>query len=865
MLRRRWAIHLLAIGLYLLLSLALTWPLAGQFTTHVPGDGGDDPAIAWNLWWVKWSLIDQGGNPFDCRYMFYPLGINLAFYTLTVLNGCLSIPLQAIFGLVTVSNLLLLSSFVLGGYGAFLLALDVIRPLRLGHHRSAAYAAAGLAGLIYAFSSSKLFYASLGQFNIASSQWIPYYALMLRRLTLEPRLRHAVLAGLFLLLQGWAEMTYAAFLLVFTALYLLYHLAGCRRWSEAGRLLGAALLAGAIFVAGMSPILAQMFPDMRAEGDFFVEGSGFAEAFSSDPVGFFIPTQLHPLLGGLARQAGFPHDKAQHYYLGYSVLALALLGFVAGGRRGDVPFWGISAGVFLVLTLGPTLQINGRDLGIPLPFQIFQNLPFFKGNRYPSRFGVLLVLSLAVLAGVGLAWALDRLRGRRGALVGAACALFFLFEHASVPLPMSDLRLPPAYAAIQEPGDYAILDLPIAWRNGFRITGIMHPIFMYAQFYQTSHHKRLLSGNTSRNPELKFQYFTEAPILNSLIALENGHTIDEARRQADRQLAPQVLHFFDIRYVVVHQPTAGAALLDYVESVLPVRLVYEDPTYRVYHVNEAATTTPNAPLARLALAEGWSAPAAGRVWMQYDRARLLWRAPAGASNLQLELRAPVAGSLQVSLNGCRLGAASLGDAWQTVSFPVPAGCLAATLNDVWLEYPVAPASAARSPDAARTLAGVIAPAEITVQSAGKEVGDFGHIYVDGVDRSPNRRGYNLVALDPTSGAVLAAANFDTHLDDAASSRLVDFVEHLPAGVIVGVAAMDEASMKLSEEAADALRSLGLAGSLRGRFRWSHAAIGVKGAAPGQALEMLSETMPATVVLGNGLTRPQVHLELRAWP
>jgi hypothetical protein len=118
--------HLLALLLYSLLSLALTWPLLTQFASHVPGDGIDDPALAWNLWWIKHSLVDQQINPFQSGWMFYPLGINLAFYTLTVLNGLLSVPLQVALGLVPASNLVLLSSFVLSGYGAYLLALHVL-------------------------------------------------------------------------------------------------------------------------------------------------------------------------------------------------------------------------------------------------------------------------------------------------------------------------------------------------------------------------------------------------------------------------------------------------------------------------------------------------------------------------------------------------------------------------------------------------------------------------------------------------------------------------------------------------------------------------------------------------------------------
>ncbi|NOX62536.1 MAG: hypothetical protein GXP42_11425, partial [Chloroflexi bacterium] len=192
--------------LLILLSLALTWPLVAHITTHVPGDGIDDPALAWNLWWAKYSWVDRAGeqglahNVFDGDVMFYPVGINLAFYTLTLLNGALSIPLQSALSLILANNLLLLSSFVLSGFGAYLLALEV-----LGLARSRAHAPALFAALLYAFASTKLFYASLGQFNIASSQWLPFIALyLMRSLRATARPRDGFLLGLFLLFQTWA-------------------------------------------------------------------------------------------------------------------------------------------------------------------------------------------------------------------------------------------------------------------------------------------------------------------------------------------------------------------------------------------------------------------------------------------------------------------------------------------------------------------------------------------------------------------------------------------------------------------------------------------------------------------------------------
>ena len=126
----------LAFGLFTVLAIVLTWPLVSHFTTHVTGDGIDDPALAWNLWWVKVRLVDQlAPDIFHAGWMFHPIAINLAFYTLTPLNGLLSIPLQTGFSLVVANNLLLLSSFVLGAFGAYLLALDQLSAGARGEGR----------------------------------------------------------------------------------------------------------------------------------------------------------------------------------------------------------------------------------------------------------------------------------------------------------------------------------------------------------------------------------------------------------------------------------------------------------------------------------------------------------------------------------------------------------------------------------------------------------------------------------------------------------------------------------------------------------------------------------------------------------
>jgi hypothetical protein len=54
---------------------------------------------------------------------------------------------------------------------------------------------------------------------------------------------------------------------------------------------------------------------------------------------------------------------------------------------------------------------------------------------------------------------------------------------------------------------------------------------------------------------------------------------------------------------------------------------------------------------------------------------------------------------------------------------------------------------------------------------------------------------------------------------------------------------------LSAEAVAALATLGVAGDLRGKLRWSHAFIGAVGAPAGSAQEALGLLQPATVYTG----------------
>lgn len=917
---KAWRRDLALLVGYGLLTLILTWPTFTHFATHLPGDGGDDPAIAWNLWWIKYALLKAGQNPFSTDFMFYPIGINLAFYTLTLLNGLIALPLTLNFGVAAASNLHLLFSFVVGGYGMFLLA----RYILLANSRGAegreerrsrgeisppppcspapllTWTIAALAGGFYTFASNKLFYVALGQFNIASTHWIPFTVLYMLRAHHNPhRLKYPVLAALFFTLQAWTELTYASFLLIFIVLYWAWELGGYI-WIHRHNLsqllitnyrsflphLQAVLVFGFTCALGLSPILAHMLPDLRAEGDFLVEGGGFAGDFSADLMGFIIPTIHHPILGGLIAHTSIQNfGIGQHIYLGLVLLVLFAICLTLSYRYAQVRFWLVAAVIFGLLCLGPVITVNGHATGLPGPFVLLQNLPFFKGNRYPSRYSVMLILNLSVIAAYTLTYLSHWLHHYRttppSSFLLPLVALLFLFEHLSTPLPQSDMRVPQAYQTIAaDPGDFTVLDLPLAWRNGFRITGPFTTGFMFGQFYQTYHQKRLLQGNTSRNPDFKFQYFTNAPIINSLIALQTGHTLPPERWQTDRAIAAEALRFFNIKYVVIRPyhydkfdgqqnlAVNEQATIPYIEKVLPVEKIHDEATIKIYRVKDIPQESKlpsglqidtTSPLAPFYFGEGWGLLTPGQpITAQRPEVRLLLPLKRNLTGLQdlsglkiiLRLRVPDTASndpqsLTLSLNGWRSPPQTVAPEWQELTFDLPAGAIQPGLNDLRLHF-----SQFLLPPALRASASSFILPDVSALSAGEEVGDFGHIYINGQEVSPNRRGYNVAILQ--ADGTLHTANFDTFGDPSASAALARFLASSPPDALIALAAADEASAKLTEEAVDAMHAIGVTGDLRDCFRCSHAFIRTP---TGQTAEALDPIGPAGVSTGLGLTEP----------
>jgi hypothetical protein len=181
--------------------------------------------------------------------------------------------------------------------------------------------------------------------------------------------------------------------------------------------------------------------------------------------------------------------------------------------------------------------------------------------------------------------------------------------------------------------------------------------------------------------------------------------------------------------------------------------------------------------------------------------------------------------------------------WRPYTWEVPASFLRPGLNDVRFEFDRLDAPASVLPaSGAIGATGIQAPVTIEVNSGGPA--DFAYITVgtgDGAeDGSLHHPGYNLAVIDPGTGSVLDRKGFDTTPtgSEAQAAALADYVATVPQGQIVVIALQGDDAAHLTGDAVAAFRAIGGQADPRGSTGLSHAIIGVKGAAPGTALEAL---------------------------
>ena len=612
--------HLAAVVSHLILSVFFTWPLVVNL---LPGAAPRTPGIIevdrdqnlWNLWWVRHAVLN-GQNPFVTDVIWYPTPVSLYYHTLNVLNGLMAVPLMSVFSLTTSYNLIVLFSFVLAGYGAFLLV----------RHLGGNPWAGMIGSVVFAYSAFHI--ATMrGLLQLISLEWIPFYVLFLLRALYGAGwksradfgrwlLRAALPAGFFLFLIALVDWYYTMYMLILTGLLVLYAFfnavrAGGGRLKAMSNVLVRAGLPTLMFFVLIAPILLPTIAELRTTS-YMVPSSEEPVRYSADLLTFFQPPQDQRLWGHLfqnRREWPFGNNRYEVYFT-YTALFLAGVCLFATKRsRPDLVavqsphpplqgpskwFWAGSALLFFTLALGPILQVNGKQiinlfgtrLGIPMPYNLLEKMPLLNISRSPDRFDMPLTLCLAVLAGYGAnvllrTWRRGGPLTRRGSLLVLAITCLIAIELFPAPYPQRGASIPDWYKQISsETSDYTILELPPQddyWHGAYRM------------YFQTAHERPIFGGYISR--EYNHPFFEQTPAFQELLYADGAGDMFKSGPETWNS----ALSYYKVRYIVIQKSRLPDRIVSPVDISRwrqaisrigsgRVEMVYEDDFLGAYRV-----------------------------------------------------------------------------------------------------------------------------------------------------------------------------------------------------------------------------------------------------------------------------------------
>jgi hypothetical protein len=576
--------HSPAAAAYLVLTLLFTYPLALRLRDAIGGGVLLDTfQNYWNLWWVGHALLDLQQNPYHATTIQYPFGLPMFFHTYNFLNGLISLPVQVCCGPTVAFNLMYVFAFTMAGIGAYVLVWY------LTQHRGAAF----VAGLIYAFSPYMAFHLDVGQPFMVSLQWFPFYLWLLLR-GLREHWRFLPWAALLLFMIGLTDWHYTVYALLLTGIVGLYEMARLRAWRPVVGVVGRLALVGALFALAMAPIVVPMLLEVQTS-DYAVRDLRHSIYHSTDLAAFFAPSIFHPLWGEWASELFYGRLVETFIIggiasLGYIPLALGLVGALGERRRSAL--YALLFGVFFVLALGPYLRVFGWQsadsaVPIPLPYLLFRELPFMDIHRIPSRFVAVVMLALAVLAGLGVHWLAQRPRiaalpawQQRGLFM--LLALLLLFEYWPRPFRMTPVGLdeiPPFYQQLAaSEGDSAVLEMP--------------DLDARAMFYQTYHHRPLMGGQLARR---RGHPWRRARFVGAFLRMSPEW--QDAGRENMPELARSALRCQDIRYVVMYNDEGTRADRRSIRALeaeifAGIAPIHSDEIMRVYEVHNERPDVP---------------------------------------------------------------------------------------------------------------------------------------------------------------------------------------------------------------------------------------------------------------------------------
>ena len=519
---------------FFVLIAAATYPLGNLASPALP-QRADAQFSVWRLGWVAHQLRADPVHLLDGN-IFHPARGTLLFSDAMLLPAFAGAPfIWAGLHQMAVHNLLMVMALFLSALTCYALCRDLTGD----------GVAALFGGIVFALAPFR--FAHVGHLELQWTPAMPLVLLLLHRANREPAarvVRAGAGAGVLLALQGLSSLYYLAFfgifLVAWSGLTFLDTAREQRRRfvlvlataaAVSGLLLAPYLAAYANARQTLGPRSMSEIQEHSATPADYLRVSGESETY----------TPGHP--AGEDERSLFP---------GWMAIALAGTGlWLARGRTR----WIYAA--LALLSFDLSLGTNGLTYPI-----VLRLLPMFSSFRAPARFGILVLLSLAVLSSIGLAAVRARLGSRARGLLTFAVMTACVVEYwvAPVGTGREPLQPPAVYRWLAEERGRVILELPVPQPSTLWLHESTY------EFWSTFHWNRLVNGYSGH---------ATVAYVETLEIINQGDAGRIARR----------LEMLGVDYLILHErfygPVAFAEALRFY-STLPgagAPLSFDDPDY----------------------------------------------------------------------------------------------------------------------------------------------------------------------------------------------------------------------------------------------------------------------------------------------
>ena len=390
--------YALVLVFFLLVAILFTWPLVLHLHDGIVGGHGDPLLNSWVISWDAKTIFTHPSRLFQGN-IIHPSRDVLAYSEHQFTLGVIAAPVYFLsHNPILAYNFLVFFCIVLAGFGCYLLVKELTGS-RWG----------GLAGgLFFALCPFKI--SQFSHIQIFFSPFLPFTLLYLYRYLERGGWKNLILFGFFFVAQSLSSWHYLLYCALAAGLLWLWKAAFSRRKAEWVRL---ALVGAAVVVAALV-ILPFTLPYFRAHQRLpgFERSLKEVELYGAQAEDYLRVLDVSVVYGDAPlpfREGGIGYENV--LYPGMMILILAAAGLLLRRREGeDHPAFDPASfrqGALFFLILGVLsffLAFGPKIGGWDNPFYMIPyRLGLLKFTRVPTRFFLLVALSLGVLGGYGAA------------------------------------------------------------------------------------------------------------------------------------------------------------------------------------------------------------------------------------------------------------------------------------------------------------------------------------------------------------------------------------------------------------------------------------------------------------------------------